>query len=926
MVLHNLGLAHAELGEVSSARRALIAAMGAAGFDATALLRGKEGSAVKVPAEAEGSLRALALRVLPAGREQLRALQAVAQLLRRSREGLFTTRAALLRSGVAAAGLPRAVVESRASECGTRMTAAVTSVRLGVPGASRAAMAALERCPCHAVGAVSALLGHSHPSEAAVVTERAGFAAALAWAGDRRTGIGRTVRRCAAGGALRRVACAATAKAAVGGFGFLAGYAGGNDVVVRGALAAAVRLVLPGADCADVAGWDPPSAGGGPRPGRAGSSSAGSSRLAALPQPPAVPGGAARAHVCFVTAFSDRHSVAKMSLHTMLGLDASAIRVSVVLVQGAGSSSDAVQALRQAAGDGVLSLEHLRDGRSPEEDAADVTALGCDAIVFPEVGMHARVVALAARRIAPVQVASHGHSVTSGFSDTVDFFVSLDGAETDGPGSSGAHGDGDGGWARYTEQLVRLRSAHSPFWEAPALVLDGTSARPVVEAADADEEEGFSSHHDAVVRRAGAKPVSAAELAGVSVVEVPEGASVTAVQLVAKGAVAALRRRMAVRTALPSGRVTVLVPQSVEKLSPRFDAVLLSVVLALPEGGVQLLLPDEREHAARVAHRLAAALAAALDGTPDAGAVSVEGSAGRALVVSHVLSYVTFVPQRGHTAFLRLLADADVVVDTHPFGGCTSSVEALLQGTPVLTLPAEHALAGRFTAALLRAAGRPEWVARSRDELVGLAVAEGARRALLRPGSRRMGRAVLSQAVRAVLLSPRGEQEWSAFLLRAVRSVAGGRAPPITAGAPAGVEMGSAPAGVAGWSAGVSLSAGAFVGGRRGVSARVEVRGPRADVGGIVVCVGAWGRVPACAALSDLDPTGPAEWRLDSDLFLSGACVAACSEGATRLDWACDCGTALRVDVAVLDMAAPQLLGTPLATASSALDASVGPE
>ena len=48
---------------------------------------------------------------------------------------------------------------------------------------------------------------------------------------------------------------------------------------------------------------------------------------------------------------------------------------------------------------------------------------------------------------------------------------------------------------------------------------------------------------------------------------------------------------------------------------------------------------------------------------------------------------MTFVMQMNHSAFIALLRAADVVVDTFPVGGGLTVAEALLVGTPVITVP-----------------------------------------------------------------------------------------------------------------------------------------------------------------------------------------------------------------------------------------------
>lgn len=81
-------------------------------------------------------------------------------------------------------------------------------------------------------------------------------------------------------------------------------------------------------------------------------------------------------------------------------------------------------------------------------------------------------------------------------------------------------------------------------------------------------------------------------------------------------------------------------------------------------------------------------------------------------------------PQRGHNAFLELLAAADVVLDSYPFGGCTSSYEALSMGTLVVSLPSD-ALRGRFTAAILAQLEFEEYLATDLDDLATLALQVG---------------------------------------------------------------------------------------------------------------------------------------------------------------------------------------------------------
>ena len=72
-----------------------------------------------------------------------------------------------------------------------------------------------------------------------------------------------------------------------------------------------------------------------------------------------------------------------------------------------------------------------------------------------------------------------------------------------------------------------------------------------------------------------------------------------------------------------------------------------------------------------------------------------------------------------HLARHRL---ADLFVDTHPFNGHATAVDALWAGLPVLTFPGST-MAGRTATGLLHAAGLPEQVARDRAEFESRALA-----------------------------------------------------------------------------------------------------------------------------------------------------------------------------------------------------------
>lgn len=73
-----------------------------------------------------------------------------------------------------------------------------------------------------------------------------------------------------------------------------------------------------------------------------------------------------------------------------------------------------------------------------------------------------------------------------------------------------------------------------------------------------------------------------------------------------------------------------------------------------------------------------------------------------------------------HADLMYAYHEIDMVLDTWPFSGATSSCEALWMGVPVLTFLAERA-AGRQTASILQALGYYEWVAQTEEQFVDVA-------------------------------------------------------------------------------------------------------------------------------------------------------------------------------------------------------------
>lgn len=74
--------------------------------------------------------------------------------------------------------------------------------------------------------------------------------------------------------------------------------------------------------------------------------------------------------------------------------------------------------------------------------------------------------------------------------------------------------------------------------------------------------------------------------------------------------------------------------------------------------------------------------------------------------------------------YLAGYADVDLLLDTFPFTGGTTTAEALWMGVPTLTL-SSPSMIGRQGEQIMRASGLPEWVTHNEDEYVARAIEAG---------------------------------------------------------------------------------------------------------------------------------------------------------------------------------------------------------
>ncbi len=156
-----------------------------------------------------------------------------------------------------------------------------------------------------------------------------------------------------------------------------------------------------------------------------------------------------RLRIGFVSTYFHAHSVGRTTFGLIRDLPRDRFDVHVFAI--APQADDLAEAIRKSA-DHYASLP-LDLGRA--RDAVDSAAL--DIAFFADIGMHPLTYFLAFWRLAPIQMATWGHSVTSGI-DTIDYYVSSDAIEA--AGSEQYH----------TEKLVRLPGYFMPRYRRPALV------------------------------------------------------------------------------------------------------------------------------------------------------------------------------------------------------------------------------------------------------------------------------------------------------------------------------------------------------------------------------------------------------------------------------------------------------------------------
>ena len=154
---------------------------------------------------------------------------------------------------------------------------------------------------------------------------------------------------------------------------------------------------------------------------------------------------------------------------------------------------------------------------------------------------------------------------------------------------------------------------------------------------------------------------------------------------------------------LPRDRTLYLVPQSLFKMHPDNDALIARILAGDARGVAVMFEASHEESTRRFRARLDAALAA-----EDVAAERV----------------VMLKPNLQHSAYMRLNAACDVMLDSLHWSGGNTSIDAIAAALPVVTHPGTL-MRGRQSAAMLSAIGEEELVAGDADDHVAKAIALG---------------------------------------------------------------------------------------------------------------------------------------------------------------------------------------------------------
>ncbi len=162
---------------------------------------------------------------------------------------------------------------------------------------------------------------------------------------------------------------------------------------------------------------------------------------------------AGRSRIGFVSPYFYRHSVGRVFLGFVEGLDRRRFDVSLFVAPGAAATPrDTFSARFEAIADSYVRLPSGLEAAAQAIASADL-----DILVYPDLGMDPFTYFLAFWRLAPLQCVCAGHPSTTGI-DTIDWFLSDASAEPD---------DAD---EHYSEKLLRIDDFFLPIHDRPVAV------------------------------------------------------------------------------------------------------------------------------------------------------------------------------------------------------------------------------------------------------------------------------------------------------------------------------------------------------------------------------------------------------------------------------------------------------------------------
>ncbi|MEP3113086.1 hypothetical protein [Nisaea sp.] len=329
------------------------------------------------------------------------------------------------------------------------------------------------------------------------------------------------------------------------------------------------------------------------------------------PCPPPAPVKGRRLKIGLVSEHLYSHTIMLLFGHWVLQADTARVEIHSYMVGGARDASSELLAKQSV-------FRDLRNA-SIEDMARTIRNDELDCLVFPDLGMGKNSFVLAAFRLAPLQMVSWGHPVTTGL-PTMDVFLTSDAMEP------------EGGEAFYSERLVRL----------PRL---GIYYHPT--AATSGNRAAFG---------------------------------------------------------LPEKAIVYLCCQAQQKYLPQYDYLFPAIAAKVPEARFVFI---EHRQFSKVNQAFRQRIEAAFR------AESLDSD-----------KHLVFLPWQEWQDFLRLCSVSDVFLDSIGWSGGNTTLEALAQGLPPVTLPGRF-MRGRHTMAMLKLMEIDDLIAVDEADYVRIAVRMG---------------------------------------------------------------------------------------------------------------------------------------------------------------------------------------------------------